>query len=91
MATDIGYALPGMFVRAGLREVDYDLVGRIETGGDTWAQMFQITTSHIAAPLLASGVLTEDEIADQRHALDDPSFQFLGYLNIAVWGRQAAE
>jgi ubiquinone/menaquinone biosynthesis C-methylase UbiE len=91
VATDFGYALPAMFLRAGLREVDYELVGRIETGGGAWAQMFQITTSHIAAVLLANGVLSEDEIADQSRALDDPTFQFLGYLNIAVWGRRTAE
>ena len=69
--------------------VDHEVVGRIENGGGAWAQTFKITTAHIDRSLVEQGVLSEDQVAERQRALDDPTFQFLGYLNVAVWGLQA--
>jgi len=87
--TDVGYALPNLFLQAGLQDVGNEVVGRIESGGGAWAQMFKLTTAHIERSLVEQGVLSEDQVAERQRALDDPTFQFLGYLNVAVWGLQA--
>jgi SAM-dependent methyltransferase len=86
--TDIGYMLPAMFERAGLRDINHEVIGRIEQGGGPWAQTFKITTAHIDRVLVDKRAVSEDQFADRQRSLDDPSFQFLGYLNIAVCGRR---
>jgi 2-polyprenyl-3-methyl-5-hydroxy-6-metoxy-1,4-benzoquinol methylase len=88
IANGIGYSLTTSFERAGLRDVDQELVGRVVRGGSPWAEVLEATWEHHDPTFLAEGIVTQAEINDRARAFADPTFTFLGYLTVATWGQR---
>ena len=82
----IGYSLPEKFAEAGLVDVDHELVGRIVRGGEPWAQVLEAVMRFGGPKSIEDGVMTQADLDLLLRVLNDPTFTFLGYLNVAAWG-----
>jgi SAM-dependent methyltransferase len=89
---DIGQKLPGMFARAGLTQVQINVIQPADTQGDV-KLVAAITMARIADSLIAEGLATasqvEEIIADLNEAAADPQILMSMARIFQVWGRRA--
>ncbi len=85
-----GRHLRGLLEQLGFIDIDTEGITGISRGGDPLTQ-FQLMNLQLAGPpLIAAGVLTEQdvELLEQRFA--DPSFYYVDGAFFGVWGRRPA-
>jgi hypothetical protein len=63
----------------------------ISRGGDPLTR-FQLKNLQLAGPpLIAAGVLTEEDVELLRKLFADPSFYYVGSALFGVWGRRSPD
>jgi hypothetical protein len=60
-------------------------------GGSPGATAWRLTFEQLRDKLIATGVITAQELGIVIPLLDDPNFAFLSQATIAAWGKRAAE
>jgi SAM-dependent methyltransferase len=83
-----GKVLPVCMQAVGLVEMGNEGFVRIFRGGDPFARMWIKTWERIDEAVIANGVLSDWEVAEMRHAYEDPTFTFRAQLTQSVWGRK---
>jgi len=85
---EYGRCLPGDFRTAGL--VDVGSEGRVHMalGGTPVAAWWQLTLVKMCEPVVATGGLSEAEVADVLAACDDPDFCLVPPTLVTAWGRR---
>jgi SAM-dependent methyltransferase len=84
-----GPSLPARMQALGLTEIGAE--GRIFswTGGSPGAWVIRSGIEQLREAILATGRISDDEVAADLARLDDPAFAFTSPLLWAVWGRRA--
>ncbi len=82
-----GRFLPILVDELGLTDTGHGATTRVVRGGSPTARLAQMTYERLRAPLLAAGVVTEEEFSAHLSALDDPTFAIVQPMTVAVWGR----
>ncbi|WP_181442614.1 class I SAM-dependent methyltransferase [Streptomyces tateyamensis] len=84
---DPGYGrrLPDALTEAGLTEVGAQVHGPLLTGGSAF---LPLTLDQLRAPLLATGLLTEQQLTELIEALTHPEARYLPNLMVTAWGRR---
>jgi SAM-dependent methyltransferase len=85
----------GRRVHALVEELRLEGIGYGETtlngrGGGSVARNCRLRQDLLRGPLVATGVLTEEDFDELGRAYDDPSFWFVGFTVFAAWGRRPA-
>jgi ubiquinone/menaquinone biosynthesis C-methylase UbiE len=83
-----GKVLPLYIEACGLTEIANEGVARVFHGGDPFSRMWIKTWQRIDDAVIASGILTEAEVAEMRRAYEEPTFTYRAQLTQAVWGRK---
>jgi SAM-dependent methyltransferase len=87
---DLGYGrrLPAQLKAHGLVHVDAE--GRIPLwqGGSAFSRLQRANVTQLRDPMIASGLVTEDELAADLERLDDPAFMSFAATIWAAWGRK---
>ena len=84
-----GHSLPIHTGELDLSELGNEAVVLFERGRSPLSQMLIKSFQPIDAAMVASGVLTESDVSDARHALDDPAFIYRSGFLVSVWGCKA--
>lgn len=87
-ATEYGRCLPLDFRRAGL--VDVGAEGRVHValGGTPAAAWWRLTLEKLCPPLVATGQLSEAELAEMVAVCDDEGFCSFFPILVTAWGRR---
>jgi hypothetical protein len=72
----------------GLAEVGNEGRTWVVAGGSAGAAAWQLTFQQLHAPILATGLVTEAELAAACARLTDPTLAFLAQVTLAAWGRR---
>lgn len=88
---DMGYAstLPGAVRRVGLELVGGEVHSPLVRGGAT-EDFGRLTALSLRQPLVASGLLTQDELDDFIRMTLDPEAQYVPFVMTSVWARRPA-
>jgi ubiquinone/menaquinone biosynthesis C-methylase UbiE len=79
---------PAPLIRAGLIDVDAECRLRMMQGGTREAIMFDLMLGQVAEPVIASGMVTAEEMETIRQLLHDPSFVDFPPAVVRAWGRK---
>jgi SAM-dependent methyltransferase len=74
----------------GLSEVDAEGRVYMVRGGTPPSEVWRLTAEQVSPRLIASGYLSEDDMARVLSLLADPSFAWMEALVMATWGRKPA-
>ena len=87
----MGYAstLPGAVRRAGLELVGGEIHSPIVRGGAV-QDFGRLTVMVLREPLVASGLMTHDEIDAFLRMTLDPGAQYIPFVMTSVWARRPA-
>lgn len=83
-----GKVLPLYMQALGLSEMGNEGVARVIRGGDPFSHMWIKTWQRIDDAVIASGVLSESDMAQMRRAYEDPTFTYRAQLTQTVWARK---
>ena len=72
----------------GFIDVGHEGVVGIHRGGEPRARFQKMTTEVSARPMVAAGVITEEQYAHVQRSFEDPTFYFVGPIMFAAWGRR---
>lgn len=83
-----GRRLVGDLVDAGFSDVACE--GRASTwrGGEAGGRVYQLTFAQLRDPMIATGLVTVDELDTVMGLLEDPCFSFMSQVTMAAWGRR---
>lgn len=85
----IGRHLRGLLEQLGFTTSGNEGITSINRGGDPVTQ-FQLMNLQLAGPpLIAAGVLTEEDVELLRKLFVDPAFYYVGSVFFGVWGRRS--
>jgi hypothetical protein len=84
----LGKSLPSMMEAVGLDDVQHHGTARIARGGDAASRNWLYVCDRLDGYLQSEGVLSEQEMADSRSALQDPTFCYRNALVFSVWGQR---
>jgi hypothetical protein len=88
MDLDFGRRLPSLLEGLGVRNLGHEGVTLIGRGGDPMARFLRMSGEILRGPIVSSGVLSGADFDDLERAYDDPSFWFVGFTLLGVWGRR---
>lgn len=90
MGTDPNWArtFPAPLLAAGLVDVDAECRLRMMQGGTTEAKMFGLMLAQLAPHMVATSLISDDEITSLRAQLLDPSFLDFPPAVVRCWGRR---
>jgi hypothetical protein len=91
VGADMGYAstLPGAVRRAGLELVGGEIHSPLVRGGGV-QDFGRLTFMVLREPLVASGLMTHDEIDAFLRMTLDPESQYIPFVMTSVWARRPA-
>jgi SAM-dependent methyltransferase len=85
---DFGRRLPGLVEGFGFRDLGHGGVSLTGRGCGPTARFFQMTDQLLRDRFVAAGVLTPADFDELYLAYEDPSFWFVGFTVVGVWGRR---
>jgi protein-L-isoaspartate O-methyltransferase len=85
---EFGRTLPARLVRAGLVEVDAEMSARLIRGGTARAEFFAGGARQLATAVIATGLVSEDDLDVLLAAYADPDTMFMSTPVVAAWGRR---
>jgi len=85
-----GRALLRQIHRLGLEEIGADAELDVVAPGTPLAEFFRLSLERTSEPLVAAGLLTAAEAAEQIARVDRPDFLACGFAYIGAWGRAPA-
>jgi len=89
--TQLGRTLPALFRSLGLEDVRAEGTAAMNRGRSANAEQMTRTLRDALGPfLLKRGILTPEELDLVLACYDDPGFEFLSGVQMAVWGRRPA-
>lgn len=90
VGTDPDWArtFPAPLLRAGLIDVDAECRLRIMRGGTREAVMFGLMLGQLSSHIVATGLITADELDDLLAQLHDPAFIDFPPAVVRAWGRR---
>ena len=90
VGTDPNWArtFPTPLLNAGLVDVDAECRLRMMQGGTREARMFELMLAQLTLPMVATGLISADEIATLRAQLLDPTFFDFPPAVVRAWGRR---
>jgi hypothetical protein len=65
-------------------------VTRVNRGGESWARLNAMTLQAAAKPMIAAGLLTQEQHDSVQRLFIDPAFNYLGLTAFAAWGKRPA-
>jgi len=85
----------GRRVRGLVEQLEFIDVGqegwtRMFRGGEPFARFSAMTLQATAKPMIAAGLLTQEQVDSVQRLLMDPAFNYLGLTGFAAWGRRPA-
>lgn len=80
------YPIP--LVRAGLVDIDAECRLRLMQGGTREAKMFELMLAQMEQPIIATGLVSAEEVASVRQQLLDPAFFDFPPAFVRAWGRR---
>ena len=80
--------LPGLVAGVGLAQVGSDCDVAVLRGGSPIAEFFSLTAEQMREPILASGALSPDGLAQALTLLRTPGFWAFAGGCVAVWGQR---
>jgi hypothetical protein len=89
---DLGYGrrLPARLKAHGLVQVDAEARIPLWQGGSAFSQMMRANWNQLHDAMVASGIVSEEELASDLERLDDPAFMSFASTMWAAWGRKPA-
>ncbi len=84
-----GRHLRGLLEQLGFVDIDTEGITGISRGGDPLTQLQQMNLQLAGPPLIAAGVLSEEDVALLRQLFADPSFYYVDGTFFGVWGRRS--
>ena len=85
-----GRHLRGLLEQLGFVDIDTEGITGISRGGDPLTQLQQMNLQLAGPPLIAAGVLSEEDVALLRRLFADPSFYYVDGTFFGVWGRRSS-
>ncbi len=85
-----GRRVRGLVEGLGLVGVAQDGWTQVVRGGEPMARFDAATIQMGAAPMIAAGQLTQEELADVQRRFVDPAVTYPGLTLFSAWGRKAA-
>ena len=82
------HQLPGLVAGMGLAQVGSDCDVAVLQGGSPAAEFFSLTAEQMREPILASGALSADGLAEALTLLRAPNFWAFAGGCVAVWGQR---
>jgi SAM-dependent methyltransferase len=83
-----GYRLYGDVLELGNRDAQAEGHIAVGRGGSPWARYFQVTFDQYCPALVATGQVTDAEVAELRGLFDDPATYWFGPGVVVVWGQR---
>lgn len=83
-----GRRVRGLVEELGFIDVDQEGWTRVNRGGELAARLSAMTVHAGAKPMIAAGLLTQEQHDSVQRLFLDPTFQFLGPTMFAAWGRR---
>jgi SAM-dependent methyltransferase len=85
----------GRRVRSLVEQLEFIDVGqegwtRVNRGGDPFSRLHSMTLQATAKPMIAAGLVTQEQHDSIQRLLSDPDFYFPGGTLFAAWGRRPA-
>jgi SAM-dependent methyltransferase len=81
-----GLELPAALAAAGLRDVDAELTSRLVRGGSEDSAFYTASMQEFGPSLVATGLLTEQELAEPRAFIQDPISRWFSFGMVTAWG-----
>jgi ubiquinone/menaquinone biosynthesis C-methylase UbiE len=85
-----GRRVRGLMEQLEFNDVDQEGLTRINRGGEPYARFTAMTLQAAAKPMIAGGLLTQEQHDSVQRLLMDPAFTYLGLTLFAAWGRRPA-
>jgi SAM-dependent methyltransferase len=83
-----GRRLAGDLAAAGLAEVEAEGRAAMWHGGQAGGLVWRLTFEQLREPMVASGLVSEKDVALAIVLCDDPRLTFLSQVTMAAWGRR---
>ena len=83
-----GRRVRGLIEELGFIDVDHEGYSRVNRGGELAAHLSAMTLNACAKPMVAAGLLTQEQHDSVQRLFLEPTFQFLGPTMFAAWGRR---
>jgi len=83
-----GRRVRGLVEQLEFNDVGQDGLTRINRGGEPLARFSAMTLRAAAKPMIAGGLLTQEQHDSVQCLLMDPAFTYLGLTLFAAWGRR---
>jgi len=88
MDMSFGRHLRGLLEQLGFIMIENEGITEINRGGDPITQ-FQLMNLQLAGPpLVAAGILTQEDVELLQELFVDPSFYYVGHVFFGVWGKR---
>ena len=87
---EFGRELPAHLARLGLDGVDAEVSTRLVPGGSRRADFFEVSLRQLGPATIATGLVTEDDVAYVRTALATPGSMMPSFPMVSAWGRRKA-
>jgi SAM-dependent methyltransferase len=84
----LGRSLPRHLVQAGLDAVEAEGRVLLYRGGSAGAALLRLNFEQLRTSILATGLVTPDEYADDLARLEDPEFEVRSPILWTTWGRK---
>jgi SAM-dependent methyltransferase len=88
MDTGYGRRLPARLKAHGLVQVDAEARIPLWQGGSAFSQLMRANWNQLHDAMVASGIVSEKELASDLERLDDPAFMSFASTMWAAWGRK---
>lgn len=90
VGADVNWArsFPRPLLRAGLSYVDAECKLHIMRGGSREARMFELMLAQLSTQLIATGLISKEDLTELRNNLHDPSFFDFPPAVVRAWGRR---
>lgn len=87
VSKQMGAELPGLLLSAGLGEVTWKSENHLDRGGSNLAQMMKLSMAQLGEQLLATGLVTVQNLVHFSEATQDPECWILHFATCRAWGR----
>ncbi len=85
-----GRRVRGLIEQLAFTNMGQEGVTRVNRGGESWARLNAMTLQVAAKPMIAAGLLTQEQHDSVQRLLIDPAFNYLGLTAFGAWGRRPA-
>ena len=86
-----GRRVRGLVEQLGFIDLGHDGWTRVGRGGEPTMRLNAMTLQAAAKPMIAAGLLTQEQHDSVQRLYSDPTFNYLGITMFAAWGRRPAK